>query len=319
MKDKRASNWDHLAAMAVFARVVEEESFTAAAGELGLSKSAVSKQVGRLEDRLGVRLLNRTTRRISLTEAGAAFYERCRRMVAEAEAAEDAVMHLASAPRGLLRINAPMSFGLQHVVPALPLFLDSYPELHVDLVLNDRYVDLVEEGFDMGVRIGRLADSSLIARRLASSRRLVVAAPRYLERQGWPRTPRDLRDHDCLIYAYQAERAGQWRFRGDDLPVHVEVAGRLRANNGDALREAAVAGLGIALMPTFIAGDDLRAGRLVHLLPGWREEGEGDVYAVYPASRNLSPKVRVFVDFLAGRFGDPPYWDDGLFEEQLAG
>jgi DNA-binding transcriptional LysR family regulator len=208
-----------------------------------------------------------------------------------------------------------MSFGLQHVVPALPAFLVAYPELDVDLVFNDRYVDLVDEGFDVGVRVGRLSDSSLVARRLAPSRRLAVAAPAYLERRGRPLTPRDLLEHDCLIYAYQAERAGQWRFRGDDLPVHVEVVGRLRANNGDALREAAVAGLGIALMPTFIVGDDLRAGRLVHLLPEWREEGEGDVYAIYPASRNLSPKVRVFIDFLVGRFGDPPYWDEGLFDD----
>lgn len=305
---------DHLAAMAVFARVVEDGSFTAAARALGLSKSAVSKQIGRLEDRLGVRLLNRTTRRLSLSEAGEAFYERCRRAVAEAEAAEAAVSRLAAAPRGALRVNAPMSFGLQHVVPALPEFLARYPELDVDLALNDRYVDLVEDGYDVGVRIGRLGDSSLIARRLARSRRVPLAALDYLRRRGRPLHPTDLRNHDCLTYAYQAERSGLWRFRGPGGAVRVEVGGRLRANNGDALREAALAGLGIALLPTFIAGDDLRAGRLTALLQDWQEEGEGDVHAVYPAARNLSPKVRVFVDFLAARFGDPPYWDAGLFE-----
>jgi DNA-binding transcriptional LysR family regulator len=315
MTENVSTGLDHLAAMAVFTRVVEERSFTAAARALGLSKSAVSKQVSRLEDRLGVRLLNRTTRRLSLSEAGEAFYERCRRVLAEAEAAEAAVSHLAAAPRGTLRVNAPMSFGLQHVVPALPKFLGRYPEIDVDLALNDRYVDLVEEGYDVGVRIGRLADSSLIARRLARSRRLAVAAPAYLRRRGSPTHPSDLRRHDCLTYAYQAERAGQWRFRGADGAVRVEVGGRLRANNGDALREAVLAGMGIALLPTFIAGDDLRAGRLVELLPGWREESEGEVHAVYPAMRNLSPKVRVFVDFLVDRFGDPPYWDEGLTAE----
>jgi DNA-binding transcriptional LysR family regulator len=300
-----------LSAMAVFARVVERESFTRAAQDLGLSKSAVSKQVRRLEDGLGVRLLNRTTRRLSLTEAGTAFYEGCQKALSEAEAAEQAVTHLAMAPRGVLRVNAPMSFGFLHVGPALPDFLSACPELSLDLTLNDRMVDLVEEGYDMAVRIGVLPDSSLVARRLAPCRLLPCAAPDYLAARGRPALPEELGRHDCLVYSYRSGGL-QWHFRGPEGVRRIKVAGRLRVNNGDALLAAALGGLGVALLPSFIAGEALRAGRLERLLPGWREAEEPSVYAVYPAGRNLSPKVRVLVDFLAARFGDPPYWDEGI-------
>lgn len=302
--------WD-LSAMAVFARVVETESFTRAAAELGLSKSAVSKQVSRLEDRLGVRLLNRTTRRLSLSEAGAAYYEGCQRTLAEAAAAEQAVTRLAAAPRGVLRVNAPMSFGVLHVGPALPAFLSACPELTLDLALNDRQVDLVEEGYDVAVRIGVLAESSLVVRRLAPSRLVLCAASGYLADHGRPAAPEELGGHDCLIYSYQAG-GREWQFRGPDGLRRVKVSGRLRANNGDILMTAALNGRGIALLPSFIAGDALRAGRLERLLPAWRVAEEANVYAVYPASRNLSPKVRAFVDFLAARFGGTPYWDEGI-------
>ncbi len=308
---------EDLSAMAVFARVVEMESFSGAARALGLSKSAVSKRVGRLEDRMGLRLLNRTTRRLSLTEAGAAFYEGCRRVVAEAEAAERAVTRLASAPRGRLKVNAPMSFGVRHLAPALPDFMARYPELNVDLTLNDRVVDLVEEGFDVAVRIARLADTSLIARRLAPNRLVLCAAPSYLESHGAPRAVEDLKGHECLLYSYQIS-GDTWILRGPGGAnglggeQRVRVAGRLRANNGDALLAAALGGLGIAFMPSFICAEDLRAGRLARLLPGWRDAADSMIAAVYPASRNLSPKVRVFVDFLAERFGGTPYWDEGL-------
>lgn len=300
-----------LAAMAVFTGVVEAESFSAAARDLGISKSAVSKQVSRLEDELGVRLLNRTTRRLSLTEAGAAYLEGCRRALAEAEAAEAAVTHLAAAPRGVLRVNAGMSFGIRHVGPALPDFMTRYPELSVELDLNDRFVDLVDEGYDLAVRIARLEESSLIARRLAPSRRVLCAAPSYLERRGAPVGLDDLRNHDCLLYAYQTS-GDHWRFWGPGGERQVRVRGRLRVNNGDALAQAAIGGLGIALLPSFICGEDLRAGRLVQLLPEWNERSDAAVFAVFAASRNLSLKVRVFVDFLAGRFGERPYWDEGL-------
>ncbi len=302
---------EQLKEMAVFARVVECESFSGAARLLGLSKSAVSKQVGRLESRLGVRLLNRTTRRLSLTEAGSAFFEACQRVVAEAEAAERTVRHLAAAPRGTLRVNAPMSFGASHVAPLLPDFMARYPELAVDMVLNDRLVDLVEEGFDVGVRIGRLMDSSLIARRLGPNRMLLAAAPAYLAARGRPRRPHDLLEHECLIYSYR-QGPSDWRFRGPEGEVRVPVSGRLRINNGDALHTAALAGLGITLQPSFICGADIRAGRMERLLPDWQAASESSIYAIYPASRNLLPKVRVFVDFLAARLGDPPTWEEGL-------
>ena len=300
-----------LDAMAVFARVVEAESFSGAARALGLSKSAISKQISRLEDRLGLRLLNRTTRRLSLTEAGAAFYPGCQRVVAEAEAAEQAVTHLASAPRGRLRVNAPMSFGVRHIGPALPEFLRRYPELAVDLTLNDRVVDLVEEGFDVGLRIAPLADSSLIVRRLAPNRSVLLAAPIYLQARGTPHDLGDLEDHACLIYSYQA-MGEAWRLTGPEGERRIKVSGPLRVNNGDAILAAAVGGLGIALLPCFICSEDLRAGRLVRVLPDWEATADNAVSAVYPAARHLSPKVRAFVDFLAERFGGTPYWDEGI-------
>ena len=307
---------EQLTAMLAFARVVETGSFSKAARDLGVSKSAVSKQISRLEDRLGVRLLNRTTRRHSLTEAGTSFFEGCQRMLAEVESAEAAVSRLASAPRGTLKINAPMSFGLQHLGPALADFLGAYPELSVDLVLNDRLVDLVEEGFDVGLRIGKLADSSLIARRLAPCRHVLCAAPAYLSSHPTPRVPEDLKAHSCLHYSYLS--SGQtWRFNGPDGVRKITVSGRLRINNGDLLKVAATNGLGIALLPTFIVGDALRAGRLVPVLNEWKPVFDSAIHAVYPASRNLSPKVRVFIDFLAERFGELPYWDRTLFDEAV--
>jgi DNA-binding transcriptional LysR family regulator len=301
---------DNLTGMAIFARVVEARSFTAAAAALDLSKSAVSKQVARLEDRLGARLLNRTTRRLSLTEVGAAFYERCARILAEVEDAELAVGRLQDAPRGTLRINAPMSFGQLHLAPAVADFLNGHPGLAIDLTLNDRIVDLVEEGYDVAIRISRLADSSLIARRLVPSRRVVCGSPAYFERHGVPRHPADLRRHNCLLYSYLPS-AEEWRFIGPDGPAAVRVSGTLRANNGDALEAAMLTGLGVALQPTFIAGRDLQAGRLVAVMPDYVDES-ASVYAVYPHSRHLSAKVRAFIDFLAARFCPAPPWDAGF-------
>lgn len=301
---------DRLTGMAVFARVAEDKSFSAAARALGLSKSAVSKQVARLEDRLGARLINRTTRRLSLTAAGSAFYERCARVLAEAEEAERAVSSLQDEPRGVLKINAPMSFGVLHLAPAIPDFMAIYPDLSVDITLNDRIVDLVDEGFDVAVRIARLADSSLIAKRLAPSRQVLCAAPGYFARHGVPERPEDIAAHNCLIYAYTLT-GDEWRYRDGHGEGAVRVKGKLKANNGEVLRAAAVAGAGICLMPTFMVGDDLRAGRLRAVLPEF-DYGASNLYAVYPHARHLSTKVRVFVDFLAARFGPKPYWDEGL-------
>lgn len=304
---KETLSLDLLAGMAVFARVVDAGGISAAARGMGLSKSAVSKQVSGLEDRLGARLLQRTTRRMSLTEAGASFLEHCRRVVIEAEAAENAVGALQGEPRGVLRVNAPMTFGTMHLAAMLPDFLARHPLVTVDLALNDRVVDLLEEGYDVAVRIGRLADSSLVARRLAPARRVMVAAPSYLDRRGRPAALTDLTDHDVLCYSY-VPAAEEWRFDGPAGEESVRVNGRLRANNGEILLAACLAGSGIAALPTFISGPSLRAGSLVRVLPHL-ERTDFAIHAVWPTARHLSAKVRAFVDFLAERFGPVPYWD----------
>lgn len=304
---KETVSMDLLAGMAVFARVVEAGGISAAARDLRLSKSAVSKQLSALEDRLGARLLQRTTRRMSLTEAGAGFLEHCRRVVAEAEAAEAAMGALQVEPRGVLRVNAPMTFGTMHLAAAIPDFLARYPQLNVDLVLNDRMVDLLDEGFDVAVRIGRLADSSLVARKLAPARRVMVAAPSYLDVRGRPAALAELTQHDTLCYSYLSA-AEEWRFDGPDGEDCVRVQGRLRANNGEILLAACLAGSGIAALPTFIAGPSLRAGTLVRVLPQYQNTGIA-IHAVWPTTRHLTAKVRAFVGFLAERFGPVPYWD----------
>lgn len=298
---------DNLTGMAVFARVVEHESFTAAARELALSKSTVSKHVSRLEDRLGARLLNRTTRRLSLTEVGRVFYVRCRRIVEEAAEAEQEVTRLHAEPRGTLRLNVPHTFGTLHVAPALPQFMTRYPDICVDLDLDDRVVDMVEEGYDMAIRITRLPDSSLIARKLAPFRVAVCASPDYWRQHARPVRPEDLKQHNCLNYKYLLT-GDAWPFHGPGGKQPVRVGGNLRANNGEALRSAALGGLGVFMAPTFIVGEDLQAGRLEEVLHELTEPGR-DIYAVYPETRHLSAKVRAFIDFLVERFGPDPYWD----------
>jgi len=299
---------DGIGDMITFARVVEARSFSEAARRLGLSKSAVSKQVARLENRLGARLLNRTTRRISPTEVGAALYERCSRIAAEVEEAEEAVMRLHAAPRGVLRVNAPMSFGHLHLAPAIAPFLERYPEVRIDLSLTDRFVDVIDEGFDVVIRIARLENSSLIARKLAPARRIVCASPDYVRRHGSPETPADLIRHDCILYANHSTQS-EWCFEDPSGRRHtVRVDGRLRIDNGDAGRAMLLGGGGVALMPTFLVGADVQAGRLVHLLPEY-EDVFGGIYALYPHSRHLSPKVRAFIDHLGESFGPEPYWD----------
>lgn len=298
---------EDLNTLAVFAKVVEHESFTRAAGELGMSKSAVSKQIARLEDRLGARLLNRTTRKLAPTEVGRAFYERCRRIVTEAEEAERAVTDLSAAPRGRLRVAAPMSFGILHLGPVLPGFMTRYPDVEIDLVLNDRRVDLIEEGFDLAIRIADLPDSSLIAKKLAPARRRVVATPAYWDQHGRPSHPRDLANHVCLRYAY-LPNPNEWPFEGPEGPFTQKVSGPLIANNGDVLLAAVLAGLGVLMSPTFFCGEAAADGRLEAVLDDY-EAGDVNVYAVYPHSRHLSAKIRAFVDYLADAFGPTPYWD----------
>ncbi len=294
---------DHLTGMAVFAKVVETGTFTGAAQAMGLSKGAVSKQIAKLEDRLGARLLNRTTRRSSLTEVGAAFYERCRRIVAEAEEAELAVTRLHAEPRGTLRVNLPMSFGMIHMADALPDFMAAYPEISLDVTLDDRVVNVVDEGYDVVIRITDLPDSSLIARRIAPFRIATCASSAYWDAHGRPKHPDDLRNHACLLYSYLSN-LNEWRYRGPDGPFAVRVDGPMRGNNGDLLRAAAVAGLGVVRSPTFIVGCDLVEGRLEQVLAEYEDDDRG-IYAVYPHNRHLSAKVRAFVDFMAKRFADP--------------
>jgi DNA-binding transcriptional LysR family regulator len=301
---------DKLAAMAVFARVAEAKSFSEAARRLGVSKSAVSKQVAGLEKLLKARLLNRTTRRLSLTEVGAAFYEHCARMLAEAEAAELAVSRLYAEPRGVLRVTAPAAFGHLHIAPAIPDFLERYADVSVQIVMNDRAVDLVEEGFDVAIRMTREQAPSTVARRLAPVHWAVCATSDYLKRHGTPSVPADLARHNCLFYSF-LEASSEWRFTGKDGDTAVRVAGNFTVNNSEALREAVLKGMGIALLPTFTVGADLRAGRLQRVMDGYRAHGTfgSEVYAVYLPTRYLSPKVRAFVDFFVERFAPEPYWD----------
>jgi DNA-binding transcriptional LysR family regulator len=290
-----------LEAWAIFAKVAESGSFSAAAAELGLAVATVSKAVRRLEDRLGDRLIHRTSRRFALTESGRSLAARAGRILAEAEAIEAEAHAGAAVPRGRVRVAAPMSFGLRHIAPALPAFLAANPEVSIDLSLDDRLADLVAEGIDVAVRIANPPDSSLIARRLCPVRRWVVGTADYFHRRGTPRHPRELRDHACLGYAWLA--AGQaWRFRdARGTEEVVPVKGPFTATNGDALAFAVEAGLGIAWQPDFLVWDAIRDGRIVTVLDDW-EAPPLAVHLVTPAGGPRPMRVAVLLEFLAGRF-----------------
>ncbi|MDX1593039.1 MAG: LysR family transcriptional regulator [Gammaproteobacteria bacterium] len=296
---------DKISEMTMFARTVSEGSFSAAARALKLTPSAVSKQVSRLEDRLGARLLNRTTRRLSLTEEGRAFHARCEQILAEIEEAETAVTELHAAPRGTLRIAAAVAFFNHQVMPLLPEFLARYPEVRFDLVMTDREVDMVDERIDVAIRFGQMRESTLIARRLAVSRRVICAAPSYLERHGTPRTPADLVDHNCLTLSTRPE-FNVWEF-GDRPEDRMRVDGNLEVSQADALYDACLAGIGLARVAGYLVEADLKAGRLVTVLEGQLRE-ESTLYVAYPHRRHLSPKVRAFVDFLVAKFTPVPPW-----------
>ncbi|MBF0627386.1 MAG: LysR family transcriptional regulator [Magnetococcales bacterium] len=298
---------DRLAFMETFVRVVESGSFAEAARKGGLSRAAVSKYIEALEEHLGARLINRTTRRLHLTVEGEVYYQRCSRILDEILEAEQTITHLHSEPRGLLRVSAPMSFGSLHLAPLVAEFLLAHPAVEVDLVLNDRFVDLVEEGFDVAVRIGTLGDSTLVARRLAAARLLLCAAPAYLDQRGEPMTPEDLNNHTCLLYSYTAS-PGVWRFRRDGEEQSVRVTGVLRANNGEALRTAARAGLGLVMLPSFLVAEDLRSGRLKPVLNDYTLLPTLGIHAVCPSNRHLAAKVRRFIDFLVTRFANAAEW-----------
>ena len=289
---------NRFAELETFVAVVEAGSFTAAARRLGRSKASVSRQVRALEDRLGAPLLRRTTRSMSLTDAGAAYHERAVSALADLDEAEAAVGSLHGSPSGRLRVSLPSAYGLRVVAPVLLQLTHEHPALELDLAFSDRYVDLVGEGFDLAVRIGHLADSSLIARRLSASRMMVCAAPSYLVARAVPQVPADLLEHDCLLYAQQTGGVA-WRFAD---AMTVAVRGRMRSDSGDSLLIAALAGCGIAQLPDFYLGEPLADGRLVSLLEDFEPEPLG-VWAVYPQRRHLSLKVRLAVDRLVDRLG----------------
>lgn len=293
--------------MVVFAHVAETGSFSAAARRLGMSRSAVSKAVAKLEKALGARLLNRSTRHLSMTEVGAALVEHCSRILDEVEQAERVVDNLHGQPRGMLKVVASVAFGTLHVAPALAEFLGLYPELNMDMTITDRPVDLAEDGYDVAVRVARELPPNVIARQLAPARRRLCATAEYFAQHGVPRIPQELVHHNCLDYTHAEQ--GLWRFTGPQGDIAVPVSGRLRINDDEALSQAVLGGLGLALLPTFIIGRDLQAGRLRAVLSEYIPV-ERHVYAIYLPTRHLPAKARAFIDFLLQRFGpEDPYWD----------
>lgn len=283
--------------MRVFTAVVDAGSFVAAGEALGMSKAAVSRYVSELELRLGVRLMHRTTRKLSLTPEGEVFLVRCRDILSSIEASEAEISTHRVTASGILKISVPVSFGISHLAPLWGEFLDNHPQVMLDVQLADRVIDLVDEGFDLAVRIARLPDSSLISRRLASTRLVLCASPSYLERRGTPHHPSDLAQHDVVGYSLLA-MGDQWQFSGPEGPVSVKVRPRIWSNNGDTCIAAALQGTGILLQPTFLIEQHLARGQLVEILTQYRCVELG-IYAVYPSRKFVLPKVRAMVDFLA--------------------
>lgn len=288
----------------IFAKVAQAGSFTAAARELGMPKSTVSRKVSELERRLGARLLQRTTRKLSLTDVGRAYYERSQRIVSEIEEAERAVSNLQQAPRGRLRITAPLNFGF--LGPVVATFLERHVDVQVELVCTDRVVGLVEEGFDVAIRVGHLADSTLVARTVARMRGYLVASPGYLDKRGRPKLPEDLANHQCLVFG--AGPSG-WRLRRDKKDLDVSVRARLSVNDFDVLYAAVLGGLGIALLPAFRSVTEMRTHRFERVLDAWCSP-EMPIHAVYPSSRHLSPTMKAFLDQLQEGLTPPP-WELG--------
>ena len=299
---------DKLDAMLAFTKVVALGSYAEAGRQLGITRSAVSKGVMELEQILGARLLDRTTRKVSPTEAGLAYYERCKEIIAQIEETELRVSRLHDEPKGVLKINAPMSFGALYLGSAIADFMAGFPDLKVELTLNDRFIDPIEEGVDVTVRIAALEDSSLIARRLAPCRRVLAASPDYFARRGAPCAPADLVHHECLNYGHTT-LLQRWQLTLNGEPVSVPISSRLCSNNGDVLRKAALAGQGIANLPTFLVGPDIKAGNLQIVLQD-NPPKELGIYALYAPNRYLAAKTRLLIDFLVERFGPNPDWDD---------
>ena len=299
---------DRLRAIEVFVAVASRGGFARAAVALDTSPANVSRYITDLEAHLGTRLLNRSSRKLSLTESGVALFERGKSILEDVAEAEAITASASMQPRGRLRINAPLSFGVLHLAPLWPKFMQRHPEVELDVALIDRVVDIVEEGYDLAIRISRSGSTAHAARKLAASRNIVCASPAYLRKHGKPKTPADLAGHDCIGYTYAAT-ADEWHFSDAQGADHaVKVACVMHTNNGDTARAAALAGRGVIWQPSFLIGPDLRAGRLVPLLPGYRMP-DIDVLAVYPSRRHVSAKVQVMIDFLAQAFQGVPPWD----------
>ncbi len=295
---------DKFQEMRVFSAVVEASSFVAAADNLGMSKAAVSRNVSELEQRLGVRLMHRTTRKLSLTPEGEVFLVRCRDILANIESSEAEISTRSVTASGLLKVSLPVSFGIRHLAPLWSEFLADHPQVTLDVQLADRVIDLVDEGFDLAVRIARLPDSSLISRQLTSTRLVLCAAPSYLKRRGTPAHPSELAQHDVLGYSLMA-MGDQWQFTGPEGPVCVKVRPRMWTNNGDSCVAAALQGSGIQLQPTFLIDEELASGQLVEILPQFRSVELG-IYAIYPSRKFVLPKVRAMVEFLANKLQRAP-------------
>jgi DNA-binding transcriptional LysR family regulator len=291
--------------MSSFAAVVEAGSFVAAADVTGLSKTAVSRHISNLEQRLGVRLLQRTTRRLSLTDEGRTFFTRVKDVLGSIDEAESELTARSIEPSGLVRVNAPLTFGTMHLAPLWGLFLDANPKVSLEITLSDRAVDLVEEGYDLAVRIATSPGSNVVSRKLASTKVVLCASPRYLRKHGTPKHPRDLADHALISYTYWSG-GDEWTFSGPQGAVSVKVRSRIHANNGDTCRSAALAHQGIILQPDFLIGGDLRARTLVELLPQFHSVELG-VHVVYPTRKHLPSKLRRLIDFLVAAFRTPSW------------
>jgi DNA-binding transcriptional LysR family regulator len=302
---------DVLTGMRVFTTVVDLQSFAKAAEKLDLSRGMTSRYVAQVEAHLGVRLLHRTTRRLSLTEAGSDYYQRAAQVLALVDEAERAAAKEVAEPRGTLRISAPLAFAATHLGAAISAYLQRHPQVKVDLSLNDRIIDLVDEGFDLAIRIAHKLDAGLVARPITPARMVVCASPAYLKKHGQPRTPADLAAHNCLTYTSTTVAPRVWPFRRRGRETTVRVGGTLHADNGNILCAAAAEGVGIVLQPTFLAHELLRSRKLVRVLEDWTVDPL-TIYAVYPDRQYLPPKVRTLIDFLVARFGARPYWDQGL-------
>jgi DNA-binding transcriptional LysR family regulator len=295
---------------AVFARTAELNSLSAAGRELRLSAAVVSSRIAKLEKQLGVRLLNRTTRRVNLTEEGQLFYEHCTRILKEIDLIETTIGQRSEKPRGAITVTAPAGFGRLHIAPFMPAFAKRHPEVQVRLHLTDRITDVIRDGTDIAIRIGDLKNYSFIARKLAANTRAIVAAPAYLAAHGVPRTPGDLLRHNCLLLRFPGSQQYQWTLNGADGPITLAVQGNLDSDNGEVLTGWCRAGAGLALKSLWEVGDDIRSGALEVVLPDWEPLGHA-IHALYPHSRLLPPRVRAFIDFLAGIYGPRPYWEMG--------